>query len=59
MYIIVPKEIKQLKKEFEPFLDGVKLKESAPQKSKEAYEKYFEWYDKELEKHDYYIPRRN
>lgn len=50
MRIVAPEEIKKLRRIFEPYLDGVKLKEDAPQEAKKAHESYFKWYDEEMKK---------
>ena len=51
MYLIVPDEIRKLKRIFESYMEGCHLREDAPQEAIEALEKYDKWYD-EAQGHD-------
>ena len=42
--MVTPKEIKDLRKIFEPYLEGCHLKENAPKDATEAFEKYVKWH---------------
>lgn len=48
MYIIIPEEKKKLERIFKPYLDGVHLKDDAPQEAVDAFNEFCEWFNKEL-----------
>ncbi len=48
MHIVVPEDKKKLRRFFEPYLDGVHLKEDAPQEAVDAFNEYYKWFDEEL-----------
>ncbi|MCI5723586.1 MAG: hypothetical protein MR283_06215 [Erysipelotrichaceae bacterium] len=47
MVLIYPDEIKELKKIYEPYMIGTKLKDDAPSEAVEAAIKFKEWVDEQ------------
>ena len=45
MVVLLPEDIRELKKIFEPYCQGVVLDEDAPEEAKEAYKKYYGYDD--------------
>lgn len=45
MYLIMPEEIRKLKRIFKPYMEGCHLRDDAPPEAIEALEKYDKWYD--------------
>lgn len=49
MKLIIPEDKRRLRRIFEPYLDGMKLKDDAPEEAKKALEEYYTWFKKEIE----------
>jgi hypothetical protein len=45
MVVVLPEEIRKLKKIFEPYCKGIVLDKDAPEEAKKAYKEYFEYDD--------------
>lgn len=45
MYLIIPEEIRKLKRIFEPYMEGCHLRDDATTEAVEALKKFDEWYD--------------
>lgn len=48
MRVYYPPEMLELRKKFEPYLEGCHLCEDAPKEVVEAYEEYYKWFEEEL-----------
>ena len=48
MYIIIPEEKKKLERIFEPYIEGVHLREDAPQEAVDAFNEFYKWFGEEL-----------
>ena len=49
MRLMIPKEIRDLRKIYEPYEEGCHLREDAPPEAVEAKRKYSEWFRREYE----------
>ena len=53
MTLVIPDEIKELVKIYDPYKEGIKLRDDAPQEAREAYERVDKWFERLESRHEY------
>lgn len=53
MLLIIPEEIKELVKLYDPYKEGIRLRDDAPDEAKEAFDRVDKFFERLESRHEY------